>query len=129
MREVQIIVRDDLDGSADASTVYFTWQGKDYEIDLTDEHLAELTDALQPYVDAARPADKRDRPSTPSRVRPNRAVAERRAALKRIRVWAESQGVPTPPRARIPIKIHEEYNRTHPDDVIPTAMEIERGEA
>ncbi|MBF4622585.1 Lsr2 family protein, partial [Clavibacter sp. VKM Ac-2542] len=50
---------DDLDGTVlgdDGSTVPFSVDGVDYEIDLGAQHTAELREAFAPYIDAGRKA-------------------------------------------------------------------------
>lgn len=62
---------DDLDGVTEADkTVPFSLLGKDYLIDLSTDHVAELVECLAPFVRVARPANK------PPRIqRAGRAVA------------------------------------------------------
>ena len=57
MRKVQVVLQDDIDGSEPAQTVHFALDGTDYEIDLSDEHAAELRDCLAPWIAAGRRAD------------------------------------------------------------------------
>lgn len=49
------IIVDDLDDTSPAVTYYFTYEGLQYEIDLSPEHASEFYDALKPYLDRARP--------------------------------------------------------------------------
>lgn len=49
-----IIMLDDLDGTEGAKGVKFSFEGVDYEIDLTKDHYAELQAALEPYTTAGR---------------------------------------------------------------------------
>ena len=53
---------DDLDGSDASGTFDFAIDGRQYQIDLSDENAAKLRDALAPYVGAARKAGGRGRP-------------------------------------------------------------------
>lgn len=125
MREVQIIVRDDLDGEPGAETYAFTWQGTAYEIDLSDAHADELSEFLQRYIDVARPGDEQ-KPKKKSNSGSGKGMTyeetlARRAGLKRIRRWAAEQGYTVGARARLPREVHEAYNEAHPDDQIPLA--------
>ena len=52
---------DDLDGSDASGTFDFSLEGRQYQIDLSDENAAKLRDALAPYVGAARKAGGRGR--------------------------------------------------------------------
>src|SRR5512135_2244784 len=57
---VQRLIRerfDDLDGSPAVETVRFGYAGREYEIDLNEEHASHLDEALAPYVEHARPAN------------------------------------------------------------------------
>ena len=56
MRKVQVVLQDDINGEEPAQTVYFSLDGKAYEIDLTEQNAAELRDALAPWIAAARRA-------------------------------------------------------------------------
>lgn len=45
---------DDLTGEPHAKPIQFSFEGVDYEIDLTQHNRQKLRDAFAPYVDAAR---------------------------------------------------------------------------
>src|SRR5512134_3955691 len=89
---------DDLDGSPAVETVRFGYAGREYEIDLNEEHASELDEALATYIEHARRADG---------VKPRRgrqAEGERRrgpAELRAIRQWAREQGLQVSDRGRI----------------------------
>ena len=55
-QKIQILLIDDLDGSAAEGAVRFGLNGTGYEIDLNAGHHRELRDALTRYVNAARRA-------------------------------------------------------------------------
>ena len=46
-------ITDDIDGSADAETVSFAFQGASYSIDLAAKNLDKLTKALAPFIEHA----------------------------------------------------------------------------
>jgi hypothetical protein len=50
---------DDLDGSEASGTFDLSLDGRDYQIDLSDENAAKLRDALSPFLAAARKAGGR----------------------------------------------------------------------
>jgi hypothetical protein len=52
----EVVIRDDLDGSLDAEPVQFTWDGVNWEIDLTDANRKKLADALTPFLEKAHPS-------------------------------------------------------------------------
>ena len=103
---------DDLDGSEASGTFPFALDGKQYQIDLSDENAAKLRDALAPFVEAARKAGGRtggrDRQrSAPSAAdKPARASREETAA---IRQWARDAGHQVNERGRIPKSVIEAY--------------------
>jgi hypothetical protein len=47
---------DDLDGSEAATTITFSFDGVQYEIDLNKPNAADLREAVDPYVDAVPPS-------------------------------------------------------------------------
>src|SRR5512135_3122875 len=87
---------DDLDGSEAVETVRFGYAGREYEIDLNEEHAHALDELLVPYVEHARRADGGSAP----RRRVRRPVGERRGPeeLRAIRQWARAQGLPVSDR-------------------------------
>ena len=99
-QKIQVLLIDDLDGSAADGTVRFGLDGTEYEIDLTAEHAQALRDALSRYVQAARRAGGGAR-------RPARGG--RRAAggvdSTEVRVWAKAQGIEVKDRGRVPAEL------------------------
>src|SRR5512144_1742477 len=116
MREADAMVQkmitelfDDLDGSPGVETVRFGYAGREYEIDLNEEHAAALDEALAPYVEHARRADG---------VKPRRGrgvEGERRSPeeLRAIRQWAWGQGLQVSDRGRIAADIVAKYDAAH----------------
>src|SRR5512147_954094 len=99
---------DDLDGSEAVETVRFGYVGREYEIDLNEEHAAALDEAFAPYVEHARRADG----VKPRRARP---AEERRSPeeLRAIRRWAREQGLQVSDRGRIAADIVAKYDAAH----------------
>ena len=64
-QKIQILLIDDLDGSAAEGTVRFTLDGTEHEIDLNAGHDRELRDALTRYVNADRRGRKQRPQSQP----------------------------------------------------------------
>jgi hypothetical protein len=100
---------DDLDGSPAVETVRFGYAGREYEIDLNEEHAAALDEALAPYVEHAR----RTNGGKPRRGR--RAEEGRRSSkkLRAIRQWAREQGLQVSDRGRISADIVAKYDAAH----------------
>ncbi len=98
MASLTVIV-DDIDGTMDARTVEFSFDGVSYEIDLSDENLQKMKEALAPWLDNAR-----------------RKVGARRTSSRsdgpdsrEVRKWAKEQGMEVNPRGRVPKDIIEAY--------------------
>jgi len=115
-----IIVTDDLDGSSPAEPVQFTYDGVNWEIDLSAKNREKLQKALQPFLDKAHPADMaqpktttttlaRTRTRTRTRSRPSRSAKNGREHLDAIRQWAQENGYKVGDRGRIAKSIIEEY--------------------
>jgi hypothetical protein len=102
---------DDLDGSDASGTFDFSLEGRNYQIDLSDDNAAKLRDALAPYIDVARKAGGR---GGRRRTQQQTAVAEKPARSKRedtttIRGWAREHGHKVSDRGRIPKSVIEAY--------------------
>jgi hypothetical protein len=105
---------DDLDGSAASGTFDFSLEGRQYQIDLSDENAAKLRDLLAPYVGAARKAGGRGR----GRAARQTAVADKSTRSNRdqtaaIREWARANGHTVSDRGRIPKSVIEAYQTAH----------------
>src|SRR5512144_1300684 len=101
---------DDLDGSPAVETVRFGYAGREYEIDLNEEHAAQLDEAFARYLEHARRADG----VKPQR-RGRRSKGERRSPeeLRAIRQWAREQGLQVSDRGRISADIVAKYDAAH----------------
>ena len=102
---------DDLDGSDAAGTFDFALDGRQYQIDLSDENAAKLRDALAPYIGAARKAGGRGRGRGRAR---QTVVAEKLARSNRdqtaaIREWARANGHEVSDRGRISKSVMQAY--------------------
>jgi nucleoid-associated protein Lsr2 len=101
-KTVSVVVTDDLDGSPEAETVAFSFNGQSYEIDLSQKNLAKFEKSLRPFMDAGR------------RTAHRRAVKSTRGSAARIdraavRAWATSQGFKVSERGRISAEILSKY--------------------
>lgn len=101
------LIIDDLTGEVGARTRTLTFDGTDYEIDLTDASFADLKAALKPYLRAARQVGG-DMVLGSRRARPSAAGEEGRSGSTKvpsdaafIRAWARSVGVPVTERGRV----------------------------
>jgi hypothetical protein len=103
---------DDLDGSDASGTFDFSLEGRQYQIDLSDENAAKLRDVLEPYIGAARKAGGRGRTARQTVVaeKPARSNRDQTAA---IREWARENGHQVSDRGRIPKSVIEAYQAAH----------------
>ncbi|WP_250444587.1 Lsr2 family protein [Actinotalea sp. C106] len=102
-QHTQVIVTDDLDGSEQAQSYRFSWQGAEYEIDLNDTHRDEFLRALAPYIDAGRRVGGRRRAASNSA---GRSASDSAA----VREWAQANGYKVSDRGRIPAEIRTAYD-------------------
>lgn len=100
-RKTIIQILDDFDGTENASTVSFGFEGKNYEIDLSDANKAKLAEALEPFIKVARTAGGRSASA---------AAKGGRKDLAAIREWANANGHAVSPKGRIPAAIVEAYD-------------------
>ena len=105
-KTVSVVITDDLDGSPDAETVSFGFDGHSYEIDLGKKNLAKLEKSLQPFMEAGRKTAARKAAKAP------RAAGSRvdRAA---VRAWAAGQGLKVSERGRISAEVMSKYDAAH----------------
>ena len=101
-------IADDFDGSTPAETVRFFVSGKEYAIDLNEEHrgelqkvLAEFEDKMDSYVTKARAVGKARTGKT------SKAAASYDA--KAVRAWAADNEYEVADRGRIPLEILTAY--------------------
>jgi hypothetical protein len=111
-QKVTVELVDDLDGtvSDDISTVTFSLDGVEYEIDLSEDNAGQLRDALADYVTAARRTGGRIPRGIPG---PRSAGTTRptadREKTRVIREWAREHGYEIAERGRIPANVIEAY--------------------
>jgi hypothetical protein len=100
---------DDLDGSEAVETVSFSLGKKAFEIDLSDENVDKINEALAPFIDAGREVKQpRGRQASPAaRTQSGRPTSREDSIL--IRKWARERGHEIADRGRIPGKILEAY--------------------
>jgi nucleoid-associated protein Lsr2 len=91
------VLIDDLTGDPADTTVTFSLDRTDYQIDLSDDNAAELRETLSRYVDAGRTAPVRDGKA---------AYAGYYAAA--VRAWANGRGIEVNARGRIKADVVEQ---------------------
>jgi Lsr2 len=105
-KSVTVVVTDDLDGSPDAQTLTFGFDGVTYEIDLSDHNRARLQALVAPYIQAGRRVGRgrRTAASRPPASRGDRAA---------VRAWAKEQGITVSERGRISSDVISQYEAAH----------------
>lgn len=101
-----VTVTDDIDGSAGAETITFSFDGQSYEIDLSDKNRKKFTKGLQPFIDSGRHVARQVTP------RSTRGKASRKDSSA-IRGWASEQGLGVSERGRIPAAVVAKYEAAH----------------
>ena len=102
-QRVQVLLVDDLDGSAAAETVTFACDGVTYEIDLAKSNAAKFRAELAPWIAAGRRVPgKQSRAGT-------RKPAD--AEVSKIREWARANGYSVSDRGRISAEIQAAYHK------------------
>jgi hypothetical protein len=114
-RKVEVRLIDDLDNGPAAETVEFGLDGRDYTIDLSSKHAAELRGALERYIEAG---VKQSRARVPAQrvngsagTRHPRSTRGQREQNEAIRHWARRKGLQVADRGRIAQDIVDEFQR------------------
>ena len=101
--KTKVVLVDDLTGDPADSTVMFSLDKTEYEIDLSNDNAAELRETLSRYVNAARKAPGGGR----------RAVTGRASYSgydpAAVRAWANGQGIDVNARGRIKADVLEQF--------------------
>lgn len=106
-REVQILLKDDIDGTEADRNVVFALDGVEYEIDLSKDNITKLTKALEPWIAGAR----RVRNAKPRNRR--RPAAAEGPNTNDVRIWARDNGYVVSDRGRIPAAVMAAYEAAH----------------
>ena len=107
------VLVDDLDGSQDdVSTVRFSLDGTDFEIDLSADNEARLRDKLARFVENATPV-RAPRARGRSGGRVSRPAAPDPDQTRAIRAWAAANGHQVSARGRIPKSVQDAFAAAH----------------
>lgn len=106
MRKQTVVVYDDFDGTPDASTVYFSFKGVNYEVDLSAAHEAEFAEALRPWIEAGRRS---------IRTRARGLSTGQKGVSGEARKYLRSHGYDVPDRGRIPYALMEKFYEAFPE--------------
>jgi Spy/CpxP family protein refolding chaperone len=106
-RSLAVVVTDDIDGSPDADTVTFGFDGITYEIDLSEKNRAKLEHDFAIYIEAGRRIGRGR----------SRSAASRQSAPKvdraAVRAWAKDNGLKVSERGRIGAEVMRQYEQVH----------------
>ena len=108
-QRVNVVLVDDIDGNDASETVSFALDGVDYEIDLSDEHAAQLRDALALYIGHGRRTGGRRRSGRKSAGSAASGAADGGPSAADIRAWARENGWDVPERGRVSAEVREAY--------------------
>lgn len=113
LREVRLV--DDRDGSDAEESIYFSYRGKHFEIDVNAKHAQAFDESMEEWIEFARQtrelwSTKRAKKPASTAVKP--AVVDREQSLA-IRAWARSQGISVKDRGRVPAKVLEAFHAAH----------------
>ena len=100
-------ITDDIDGSANADEVAFSYGGVDYVIDLSKKNRSAFEKAIKPYVEAARRAPRKRAASRSA------GNSNSRRDLNAVRQWAKEQGIEVSDRGRIAGTVLAQYDAAH----------------
>jgi hypothetical protein len=116
-QRVQVLLVCDLhdDEVEGAETVAFGLDGSSYEIDVCEDHAAELRDAFAPFVGAARRAGRAAAPAQRRGARASRPSGGNgdRERVQEIREWARNNGHKVSERGRLSSVVVEAYEAAH----------------
>jgi len=110
-QRVNVVLVDDIDGSDASETVSFALDGVDYEIDLSDEHAADLRNAVSLYIGHARRTGGRRKSGR--RAASSGAADSSGTTAADIRAWARENGWTVPERGRVSSDVREAYAAAH----------------
>lgn len=104
-------ITDDIDGSANAKTVSFSLEGREYSIDLSTKNRAAFEKAVKPYVDHATLVSRRG--ARTSRRSRSTSPAKGQPDLGIVREWARANGHTVSDRGRVSGVIQAAFDAAH----------------
>jgi hypothetical protein len=107
-RITHVTLVDDIDGNQACETVFFSLDGRHYDIDLSTENAATLRARLAPFVAAARRGTGARQPR-PTRADHSPPPLTDRTQTAAIRAWARQHGHKIAVRGRIPNTVRQAY--------------------
>ena len=114
-QRVSVVLVDDIDGSEATQTIPFSFEGTQYEIDLSEDNIDRFREVLAPYIGHARRAGTgRRRGGSPGRSSGSgRSGGSGSPSAADIRAWARENGHDVPDRGRVSAEVREAYAAAH----------------
>ncbi|MER7070586.1 Lsr2 family protein [Terrabacter sp. NPDC000476] len=104
-QRIQTILEDDIDGGPADTTIQFSYQGTQYEIDLCNKNEEKFIKALEPFTSKARKTGGGRRAAAKT------AVGKTdKNQLQAVRQWARVNGHTVSDRGRISQEVQDAYN-------------------
>jgi Lsr2 len=113
----ETVYRDDINQEVGAERRRFSLDGKEYEIDLTDDNFKRLQDALAEFIAAARPvtsSSKAKRSSSARKPASGKSRSKDDGRAKAIRAWARDNGYKVSTKGRIAPDVIAAYEAANP---------------
>ncbi|HYN95953.1 MAG TPA: Lsr2 family protein [Pilimelia sp.] len=110
-RKVVTTLIDDIDGKPADRTVEFSLDGASYTIDLSEGNIAQLRNALDPFLSAGTRVGRGG--GTRQATRSTGRAGSSREQNKGIREWASKNGHDVSERGRIPQSVIDAYRQAH----------------
>lgn len=118
-KSVVEVLTDDISGDTlpegEGRTVRLAVDEAVVEVDLSNQHIDELEEAIGRFLTAGRVISgprQSDSPTSMSRPTPPRQT-NNRDGMKEVRAWARRQGYSVSARGRIPMNVMDAYARAH----------------
>jgi hypothetical protein len=109
-----VITTDDIDGTAEAVSIEFSFDGVNYSIDLSKKNKSAFEKVLKPYIDAAKKTGGRRPRSAPAAARSrSRRPSAPKTDLAAVREWAAAQGIEVSSRGRLAKDVVDAYTAAH----------------
>lgn len=105
-RKVTVTLLDDMDETQEAEqTIEFSWEGRSYEIDLSNKNAAKFAKQMEPWVEHSR----RSKNGVSAPKRRSNGTQLHSSESKAIREWAVENGMQVNNRGRISAEVVEAY--------------------
>lgn len=121
----RVLTVDDIDGSEDATTTTFGFDGQMFEIDLAQKNLTKLRSVLTPFMESGRRTGRTSMTPKSNNGKPQSMATEQ---LNAIRDWARKNGYPNvSDKGRIPgeVLLAFEAAQATPEPKSPPVKKVE----